>query len=199
MASRDTARDSHVMSHAAAVVITPFPRPSAVADTTMTAFRINVADLLHRPGSRRALHLEAPLAGLAVTGSAVPDDAPVAVDVLLERVPEGVVVRGVVRAPWEGPCRRCLRPVHGEIDSEVQELFETTPLEGETYPLEHDHLDLALPVRDVVLLELPVAPVCRADCAGLCPVCGRDRNEDPCSCKQSTPDPRWAALSQLEL
>jgi uncharacterized protein len=81
----------------------------------------------------------------------------------------------------------------------VQELFEATPLDGETYPLEHDHVDLALPIRDAVLLELPIAPLCRADCAGLCPVCGRDNNDDPCSCDQTTPDPRWAALSQLEL
>ncbi len=165
----------------------------------MTPFRTNVADLLHRPGSRRALRLEAPLPGLAVTGSAVPDDAPVAIDVLLERVPEGIVVRGVVRAPWDGPCSRCLRPVTGVVESQLQELFETEPLEGETYPLAHDHVDLALPMRDAVLLELPIAPLCRDDCAGLCPVCGRDRNDDPCSCEQTTPDPRWAALSQLEL
>lgn len=165
----------------------------------MTAFRTNVADLLHRPGSRRALHLAAPLPGLAVTGSSVPDDAPVTVDVLLERVHEGIVVRGAVRAHWDASCSRCLRPIGGEVECEVQELFEATPLDGETYPLEHDTVELALPIRDMVLLELPVAPLCRPDCAGLCPVCGCDRNDDPCSCDQTTPDPRWAALSQLEL
>ena len=81
----------------------------------------------------------------------------------------------------------------------MQELFEAIPLDGETYPLEHDSVDLALPVRDAVLVELPLAPLCGPDCAGLCPVCGRDSNDDPCSCDQTTPDPRWAALSQLEL
>jgi uncharacterized protein len=165
----------------------------------MTAFRINVADLLHRPGSRRVLHFDAPLPGLAVIGSAVPDDEPLALDVLLEQVSESIVIRGAVRAHWAAPCSRCLRPVRGELHCEVQELFEATPLDGETYPLEHDHVDLALPIRDAVLLELPIAPLCRADCAGLCPVCGRDNNDDPCSCDQTTPDPRWAALSQLEL
>lgn len=165
----------------------------------MTEFRTNVADLLHRPGSRRVLHLDAPLAGLAVTGSAVPEGEAVTVDLLLERVPEGIVVRGAVRAHWTASCSRCLRPIGGELECEVQELFEPTPLEGETYPLEHDAVELAYPIRDAVLLELPVAPLCRPDCAGLCPVCGRDRNDDPCSCDQRTPDPRWAALSQLEL
>jgi uncharacterized protein len=165
----------------------------------MTGLRTNVADLLHRPGSRRALQLRAPVPGLAVTASAIPDDEPVVLDVLLERVHEGVLVRGAVRAHWAAPCSRCLRPVGGELDCEMQELFEPTPLDGETYPLEHDHIDLALPVRDAVLVELPLAPLCGPDCAGLCPVCGRDRNDDPCSCDEKTSDPRWAALSQLEL
>lgn len=165
----------------------------------MSSLRTNVADLLHRPGSRRTLRIETPVAGLSVAGSAVPEDEPVVVDVLLERVAEGIVVRGVVDAPWRAGCSRCLQPVTGSVHAEVRELFEPEPLEGETYPLEHDHVDLALPVRDAVLLELPVAPLCRDDCAGLCPSCGADRNTDPCTCALDTADPRWAALSQLEL
>ena len=165
----------------------------------MNPLRTNVADLLHRPGSRRTVRIETPVAGLAVSGSAVPEDEPVVVDVLLERVPEGIVVRGAVDAPWRAGCSRCLRPVDGRGRAELQELFETEPLDGETYPLEHDHVDLALPVRDAVLLELPAAPLCRDDCAGLCPTCGADRNTDPCTCEPETADPRWAVLSQLDL
>ena len=75
----------------------------------MTSLRTNVADLLHRPGSRRTVRIEAPLTGLAVSGSAVADDEPVVVDVLLERVPEGIVVRGVVEAPWRAACSRWCR------------------------------------------------------------------------------------------
>lgn len=165
----------------------------------MTAFRLDVADLLHRPGSRRAVHLDAPLPGLVVGGSAVPDDEPVVVDVLLERVHEGIVVRGAARTRWTAACSRCLRPVAGELTAEIRELYEPDPLEGETYPLSNEHLDLALAVRDAFLVELPAAPLCRADCAGLCPVCGTDRNDEQCSCDTTVADPRWAALSQLEL
>jgi uncharacterized protein len=165
----------------------------------MSALRQNVADLLHRPGSRRGIHLEEPVPGLVSTGAGVADDEPVVVDLLLERVPEGIVVRGTARARWTAACSRCLRPVGGEVAPELRELFEPEPLDGETYPLEHEHIDLALPVRDAVLLELPLAPLCREECAGLCPVCGADRNDDPCACEQDTTDPRWAALSQLEL
>ncbi|HEY7137947.1 MAG TPA: DUF177 domain-containing protein [Acidimicrobiia bacterium] len=165
----------------------------------MNEFRLDVADLLHHPGSRRAVHVAAPLAGLVVGGSAVPDDEVVQVDALLERVHEGIVVRGVARTRWSGSCSRCLRAVGGELSAEINELYEPDPLEGETYPLGNEQLDLSLAARDAFLLDLPTAPVCRPDCAGLCPVCGIDRNDDRCSCEQSVPDPRWAALSQLEL
>jgi DUF177 domain-containing protein len=165
----------------------------------MNEFRLDVADLLHHPGSRRAVHLAAPLPGLAVLGSAVPDEEPIQVDALLERVHEGIVVRGMARTRWSGACSRCLRPVSGELTAEINELYEPDPLEGETYPLGNEQLDLGLAVRDALLLDLPTAPLCRPDCAGLCPVCGIDRNDDRCSCEESVPDPRWAALSQLEL
>ena len=75
-------------------------------------------------------------------------------------------------------CSRCLQPVEGTIDVHVDELFETAPLAGETYQLDDDALDLLPLVRDVLLLELPTAPLCRDDCAGICPECGADRNVD---------------------
>ena len=73
------------------------------------------------------------------------------------------------------------------------------PLEGETYPLDDDTLDLEPLVRDALLLELPLAPLCTEDCAGLCPSCGADRNETQCDCRVDDTDPRWAALRSLEL
>jgi uncharacterized protein len=81
----------------------------------------------------------------------------------------------------------------------VDELFEAVPLEGETYLLEDDVIDLEPMVRDALLLELPLAPLCRDDCAGLCPTCGANRNDEPCDCAEAEPDPRWAALRSLEI
>jgi uncharacterized protein len=162
-------------------------------------FRINVADLLKRPGAQRAVSVVAPLAGLAGPAAGVPDDAPVGLDLTLERVSEGIVVRGSVRARWSAPCSRCLAPVTGDIAVHVDELYEPTPLEGETYPLVEDVLDLEPLVRDATLLELPGVPLCRPDCAGLCGECGADRNAVSCDCGTSEPDPRWAALRSLDL
>ena len=164
---------------------------------TATPFRISVADLLKRPGAQRDISVAAPLAGLAGPGAEI--TGPITVDGTLERVSEGIVVRGTVGAHWEAACSRCLAPVTGEVQAHVDELFEPHPLEGETYLLDVDVIDLAPLVRDVLLLEVPAAPVCRDDCAGLCPQCGIDRNSATCDCHTDELDPRWAALRSLEI
>jgi uncharacterized protein len=160
-------------------------------------FVVNVADLVHRPGHRRTERVSGPLAGLAVTASRVPDDSAVTVEVLLEPVQEGILATGATRAVWAGECRRCLRPVAGRLAADFRELFEPDPTEGESYPLRHEQVDLEPLAREVLLLELPQAPLCREDCRGLCPRCGADLNEGPCQCVPDERDPRWAALDAL--
>ena len=133
---------------------------------------------------------------LACSGSAVPADAEVEADVVLEAIVGGVAVTGTVRAPWAGSCRRCLAPATGELALPVREHFTEGGDGEETYPLADGEVDLEPLVRDAVLLELPQAPLCRPDCLGLCPTCGANRNEEPCSCVAPR-DERWAALDVL--
>lgn len=157
------------------------------------ALRIDVADLLTHPAARRALHLEVPVDELAGSAARVPDDEPVVLDLVLERVPEGIVVRGTVRAVWRGSCGVCLTDLEHTVSPEVAELFEPEPVEGDTYPLEGHEIDLEQLVRDVVLLELPLAPTCETTGRDACtPDVVPDREPPP-------PDPRWAALSELDL
>ena len=158
---------------------------------------VPVADLLRRPGSARDEHREAVLDGLAVSGSAVLEGEPVEVDAHLESVNEGIVVTGHVRAPWRGECRRCLKPVEGEADAPLLEVFEPEPVEGETRRLEGATIDLEPVARESVLLELPLAPLCTEACRGLCDQCGADRNEDPAHAHDAPGDPRWSALEDL--
>ena len=156
-----------------------------------------MGQLTHAPGQRRRERRAGPLAGLTVSGSAVPPDAEVVVDVMLDSVPGAVVASGTVSAPWRGPCRRCLADAVGAIRAEVREVFEEDFDPEQTYPLRGDQLDLEPLARDAVLLELPLAPLCREDCAGICATCGADRNVAPCGCDVAAPDPRWAALDAL--
>lgn len=161
------------------------------------ALVVGVADLLRRPGSTRHEHVEAVLGDLAVTGSQVPEGAPVELDVRLESVNEGIVVTGTVSAPWTGECRRCLRPVTSSLRADVLEVYEDEPVEGETRQLDVDRVDLEPLARETVLLELPMAPLCAEDCAGLCAECGADRNLGDCGHGGPRVDDRWAALDEL--
>ena len=158
---------------------------------------LGVGDLLARPGERRNESLDAVLDGLRVLGSKVPEGAPVHLELHLQSVNTGVVVKGTTAAPWVGECRRCLRPVEATLTAAILEIYEPDPTEGETQPLQGDHIDVEPVAREAVLLELPLAPLCRHDCAGLCPECGADLNQGACGCALDQSDPRWAALDDL--
>src|SRR6185436_90813 len=116
-------------------------------------------------------------------------------------------VSGRVRAPWVGECRRCLEEVVGDAAVDVQEIFERSPTEGETWPLGPDDIDLEPVVREAVLLALPLAPLCREDCMGPDPDRFPARVEDDTADELDTDpeeedppkDPRWAALDELDL
>ena len=159
----------------------------------MSDLRIDVADLLTHPGARRPVHREAAVDGL--TASAAHVGEPVVLDLILERVPDGIVVRGSIRAQWEADCGVCLRELTGELDVAVSELYEDLSAEGETYPLLGHHIDLDQLVRDALLLELPLAPSCVS--TGAPPCHAESTPDDADSAWQG--DPRWAALSELEL
>jgi uncharacterized protein len=132
--------------------------------------------------------------------SVVPAGAEAEADVTVHPFEGGIGVEGTVGAPWVGTCRRCAEPVSGELRIAVRERFvdDTVagPSDDELYPIVEGDIDLAPLVRDAIVLELPMAPLCREDCAGLCPQCGANRNEGDCGCVAPR-DPRWANLDVL--
>jgi uncharacterized protein len=161
------------------------------------ALLVNVTELLRRPANRKTVQVSVPSEGMTVVDSSVPPGAPIDVDVQLESLTDGIVVAGHVRAPWEATCRRCLGPVTGRLDVEVHELYQSDPESDDAFAIEGDVLDLEPLVREALLLELPLAPLCRPDCAGLCLDCGADRNVTDCGHRPDVSDPRWAALDEL--
>ena len=160
-------------------------------------FLVNVADLVHRPGAHRRERLSGRLGGLRVAAAAVTPDSEVTVDTLLEWVSDCVLATGTASAEWVGDCRRCLGPVGGVLTVEFRELFSPAIEEGDGYPLRGDQVDLEPLAREAVLLDLPLAPLCAAECRGLCPTCGADLNQGACACVPEVVDPRWAALDAL--
>lgn len=156
----------------------------------MSRLRIDVADLLSHPGSRRPVRLTEPVEGLVTTSARVVD--PLTLDLDLDRVSEGIVVRGGVRGTWRAECSRCLADLAEPFELHVDELYESDPVPGETYALDGHHLDLDPMVRDTVLLELPLAPHCVSRCVPEVP--GEDL-----AAPDEPVDPRWAVLSELEI
>ena len=128
----------------------------------------------------------------------VDPDALVDVALVLQSFSGGLRAKGRVSAPWFGVCRRCSVAVLGVAQVALDERYVDHPEPGdeEAYAIENDFVDLAPMVHDAILLELPLAPLCREDCRGLCPYCGNDRNESDCECSAPV-DPRWATLDGL--
>lgn len=160
---------------------------------------LDVRDLLGRPGSHRTVRVCEPIEGLQAGLAAVPGDRPVQADLLLENVVEGVLTSGPVQGLMELSCARCLKRFDAEFQIRVQELFRPgAGAEDDEYPLVEGFADLEPMFRDVILLAMPFAPLCREDCPGLCERCGGDRNLGECRCGE-TPDARWSVLSTIEL
>ena len=162
-------------------------------------FLVQVAALRKQNGATRVERREGLIPGLGAVSVTVPDDEPVVLDVTLASYPGGITADGTVAAAWQGECRRCGGPVGGRVVARVSERFAPaggTERDEEAYPLSGDELDLEPLARDAVLLELPLAPLCREDCAGLCPTCGANRNTESCECAPPT-DVRWAVLDAL--
>lgn len=165
----------------------------------MNPLLVNAAELLRRPGSDRTVELSVPLAELGVVDpTRFEGDAEVSVQLRLDSLSDGIVVDGVLRTPWIGVCRRCLVDTSGVAESDVHELYQKVVTATDAFEMIGDQLDLRPLVRELVLLDAPSTPLCRPDCAGLCPTCGVDRNTQTCECEPPPVDPRWSALDALK-
>jgi uncharacterized protein len=146
-------------------------------------------------------------ADLRVALSSVPVGADIKLTVRLEAVSEGVLVTAAAAAPVAGECARCLEPVTLSVDVALCELYETgagpaamAEDDEDRRFLDADLLDLEPAFRDAMVLALPLAPLCRGDCEGLCPECGiRLAEADPAHDHGGGSDPRWAQLRQLDI
>jgi uncharacterized protein len=181
-------------------VSAPEPEPAAHPPQVL----ISVTDIRRRPGSQLPVQRHLVAEGLGLSDVRVPDGADIRFDGQLESIHEGVVLTGAAGVPWTGECRRCLRLVEGHATIEIREVYETKPTAGETWPLEHDHVDLGPLLHDIALLALPLAPLCSDDCRGPAPdefPAARTEDAAPESdeAAEAPKDPRWAALDDLDL
>ncbi len=117
------------------------------------------------------------------------------------RTNKGIFVNGQLHSQIQLECARCLETFAQSLDFHLEAQFGPPPIqpqEGPTFPIGvNGILDLTEPLREQALLDLPMRPLCRPDCRGLCIECGKDLNEGACDCVEETIDPRLARLKQL--
>jgi len=128
---------------------------------------------------------------------------------LLQNTLGEIRVRGHLKLVMEGPCDRCLEPAATPVDTDFDLFYRPEPKfeghpelrieEGEVDLsfYQGDRLSLEDVLREFILLQMPMRRICRADCKGICPQCGKNRNEVDCGCQAQKLDERWAALRNL--
>jgi len=128
-------------------------------------------------------------------------------EVTLLRTNRSLLVKGTLHTELEAACSRCLSPFNCPLTLNVEEEYYPTvditsgvslptPEEPGVLTIDEQHiLDLTEAIRQCVLTTVPMKPLCRKDCAGLCPSCGHNLNLGPCRCAPQEIDPRWSGLT----
>jgi uncharacterized protein len=142
------------------------------------------------------VHVE-PFAYGGSTYAVAPELVPVRLDVS-RTTGQGWALRLRFEATLEGPCMRCLESASPSFSVDAYEVHQPGGGEELTSPYMDAELDLAAWARDALALALPAQLTCRPDCAGLCPQCGANLNEDPGHAHEPAPAARWAKLSELK-
>jgi len=130
-------------------------------------------------------------------------------EVRLIRTNRGILAKGRLNTEVAIACSRCLNLFSYPLTLDIEEEYFPVAdvVSGSRLPLpdepgcfiidEHHILDLTEAIRQYALLAVPMKPLCREDCVGLCSICGKDLNQGPCGCLHQETDPRWSKLKEL--
>ena len=163
----------------------------------------DLASLRLSGGEGRCLTLEVPIEALMLGSERYTAEPPVVqAELTISRmVGGGYALRLRFAAALTGPCMRCLKPAAPAVEVDAREVDR--PGEGEELQspyVEKEKVDLSAWAHDALALAGPTKILCRAECAGLCPICAVDLNEaGPEHAHEQAPDPRWSKLSELKL
>ena len=179
-------------------------------------YKLNTHELARRAGEMKIYELDIQTPEkVGVELISVPVGEIIEVDARLESVTEGILLTAQIFAVAKGECTRCLDPIAVDIERKIQELYyyaqkaerpkKKKPVEEddldveEELMMEGDIMDLEGPIRDAIVLALPINPLCSDQCQGLCQQCGGKWADLPVDHAHEVIDARWAGLSGLEL
>ena len=124
-------------------------------------------------------------------------------------VVEDIRLVGSFSTAIDAPCARCLEPVHNTVSEKFDLLYRPLGIDARSEEASISQAETEIGyyqgagvlledvLKEQILLALPVKLVCRANCKGLCPHCGKNLNDESCDCATSMPDPRWTALEDI--
>jgi uncharacterized protein len=165
----------------------------------VTTFDLRQAKL--RPGEEYRDEQEIALSPYDLGGQRyLPVPENVAAELAITRGTSGTTFELAFPVRLHGPCYRCLEDAVLDLSIRAREYQATSPGESDelrTPYVVDNQLQLSNWARDAIALELPQQILCRPDCAGLCPICGEDLNENPHEHEEDRSDPRWAVLEEL--
>lgn len=143
---------------------------------------------------------------LDLTAEGIEFPEPIEVELTATKTGDEIIVQGMLSTVAGMDCSRCLerfeRPVGSKLQFVVQLLEISAPQDSDDedfviLPKTIQEYDLSERVREAILLELPLKPLCTESCLGLCPLCGTNLNESECDCTPDKTDERWESLRQL--
>ena len=161
---------------------------------------LGLSQIIDRPGASVSFSVSVDLSDLCY-GVSYPVSEPVLAEGNVRNTAGVLVMQGSIATTIHGICDRCASEFHRKVEFPIDVVL-VTKLESEenedewVFPLEGDSADLDDIVRTVFVLNLDSKLLCREDCKGLCPQCGKNLNDGPCGCRKEL-DPRFAALKQL--
>jgi uncharacterized protein len=164
----------------------------------MTTFDLRTLRI--RSGDQARERVEIELEPLVLGGQTYePRPNPAPAELAVTRASSGTVLELALDVTLAGPCFRCLEDAELALQLRLREYQATKPEsdDEQTEYLEDDRVDLSAWAHDAIALALPETILCRHDCAGLCPVCGKDLNLEPHEHVEERLDPRWEKLSEL--
>ena len=127
-------------------------------------------------------------------------------EVVLDKTPNQLALRVAVHTAAHFSCDRCTAPFASPLDAMYrmhylwndEDASQYDVAEVQTIPQGSSFIDITEDVRQTVLVAVPLKLLCREDCLGLCPHCGKDLNEGPCECRVEETDSRWDKLRALK-
>lgn len=156
-------------------------------------FLLDVGDLLAHPGETRSFALTAEMEA-AIEHARIA--GPITLEGRLEGLTDGVYLVARVEAPAHVTCNRCLTEWEEDLEFDLRQLFAREPDE-DGYGIDAHWIDVEGPVHDEVMLALPLVPLCRDDCKGICATCGADLNTAPCQGHEAVEASPFGALKDL--